>query len=76
MAVNQQPLLDLKKRFAIDSTGRLVLLYDDSRDCVLGQLDVRSMEKPYQPLKSATCPVIKGDTDEKSNILRLIGIED
>ncbi len=64
MATNQQSPSDAIKRSAIDSTGRLGSLYDGYRDCVLGQLDVRSLDKSYQPLKSTTCQVIKSDTDK------------
>ncbi len=37
---------------------------------------MRSVEKWYRSLESATCQIRKSDTYEKLNILQLIGIED
>jgi hypothetical protein len=75
MATNQDSTLDVIKRFAIDSSGRLGSLYDAYRDCILGQLNVRSTQQPYQSVNSTQCQCHVMKSVKKQNLLNSIGVE-
>ncbi|CAF4335742.1 unnamed protein product, partial [Rotaria magnacalcarata] len=62
-------------RTAIDSSGRIGSLYDAYKDTIIGPLNVNMTEKQHEEFKSRKCMIINGNSDQKENILKTIGLE-
>jgi hypothetical protein len=76
MATSKQETFSVMERRAVNSSGRLGSLYDGCRDHVIEKSTKSFQEQCFASSEPIQCYLIKGDSEECNNLLRIVGIQD